>query len=246
MTIQKLLITELPDYRIRVSQRAKRMQLKVSPLGTVEVVIPYGHNPNKIPAFVSEHRAWINKTLARMKQHHWTQPELKQLLPVQIKLLAVDKMWTVEYDIDAAQRNLSVKKTNDMRLRVNAKDEVTSREVLRRWFIVEAKFHLLPWLRQVSHDVDLHFTKATVRGQKTRWGSCTARKNISLNRNLLFLPSQVVRYLFIHELCHTVYLNHSKKYWALVETLEPDYRSLDAELRKADRYVPLWIHPDYS
>ena len=58
---------------------------------------------------------------------------------------------------------------------------------------------------------------------------------------LLFLRPPVVRYLLLHELCHTRHMNHSAKFWALVESCEPDYRALDQELLRGWQHVPGWM-----
>jgi predicted metal-dependent hydrolase len=105
----------------------------------------------------------------------------------------------------------------------------------------KAEAELLPWLRRVSQEVHLPYHQAAVRGQKTIWASCSGKKNISLNYKLLFLPSDLVRYVFIHELCHTVHLNHSAHFWNLVAEKEPDYRLYDTELNKAWCYIPEWV-----
>ncbi|NJR66755.1 MAG: M48 family metallopeptidase, partial [Leptolyngbyaceae cyanobacterium CRU_2_3] len=98
-----------------------------------------------------------------------------------------------------------------------------------------------PWLRQVSREVELPCNKIAVRGQKTIWASCSSKKNISLNYKLMFLPPELVRYVFIHELCHTAHLNHSENFWAFVEEKAPDYQLYDTELNKAWCYIPPWI-----
>jgi predicted metal-dependent hydrolase len=64
---------------------------------------------------------------------------------------------------------------------------------------------------------------------------------ISLNYKLLFLPPEVVRYVFVHELCHTIHMNHSTAFWNLVAEKEPDYECLDTELQNVWRYVPAWV-----
>jgi len=96
----------------------------------------------------------------------------------------------------------------------------------------------------VSQEVNLPFKNVSIRGQKTRWGSCSSDQSISLNCKLLFLPSPVVRYVLIHELCHTVHMNHSAAFWALVGCFEPNYRQLDRNLRDARCDVPLWMEKE--
>lgn len=113
--------------------------------------------------------------------------------------------------------------------------------VLRKWLAYRAKRDLAPWLRQVGFDIDLPCRKISVRGQKTCWASCSGRKDISLNFKLLFLPRPLVHYVLVHELCHTVHMNHSKDFWALVGQKQPDYEWRRKAIKSAWRYVPRWV-----
>ncbi len=112
---------------------------------------------------------------------------------------------------------------------------------LRRWTAKKARAYLPAWLRQVSAELDLPFDRASLRKQRTRWASCSARRTISINEKLLFVPALLVEYVFVHELCHTVQLNHSRRFWRLVSCYEPNFKTLDRELRRAWRYVPWWM-----
>ncbi len=58
---------------------------------------------------------------------------------------------------------------------------------------------------------------------------------------LLFLPPELVRYVFVHELCHTVHMNHSREFWRFLAVKEPGYMELDKQLRTAWRLVPAWL-----
>ncbi len=64
---------------------------------------------------------------------------------------------------------------------------------------------------------------------------------ISINARLLFLPSPVVDYVLLHELSHTVELNHSARFWALVEAHDPSYLHIKKELRRAGASLPAWL-----
>jgi predicted metal-dependent hydrolase len=112
---------------------------------------------------------------------------------------------------------------------------------LREWLADVAREQLGAELARVAAEGGFRYSRAQIRRQRTRWGSCSASGTISMNVCLLFLRPQVVRYLLIHELCHTRHMNHSNRFWSLVESFEPDYRELDRELLHGWQTVPGWM-----
>ena len=111
---------------------------------------------------------------------------------------------------------------------------------LKRWLSRQARSSLVPWLDDLSAKAGLSYNKVAVRGQKTRWASCSSKGNINLNFRLLFLPADVVRYILNHELCHTVHPNHSESFWLHVASLEPGYRTLNNLAKKGMDGIPEW------
>ena len=76
---------------------------------------------------------------------------------------------------------------------------------------------------QIAPLVGVSYGNVTVRFQSTRWGSCSGKGNLNFNGLLLLAPPEVLEYVVVHELCHRKEMNHSKKFWALVEGILPDY-----------------------
>ncbi len=83
-----------------------------------------------------------------------------------------------------------------------------------------------------SKKYNLPYNKLSIRAQKTRWGSCSATNNISLNYLLMMAPVAVIDNVIVHELCHTVHKNHAKEFWQLVLKILPDYKIHHKWLKK--------------
>ena len=117
------------------------------------------------------------------------------------------------------------------------------RSTVKARLVTVAQAVLPGWLAEIAALHGFRFGDVAIRLQRSRWGSCSAKGNISLNAALLFQRPDVLRYLFVHELAHTKHLDHSRRFWDLVGQCEPEYRQLDAQLRRGWRNVPDWLRP---
>lgn len=226
------------EFGVRRSTRARRLTVRVYPGGRVEVTVPAGVRPATVADFVARHRAWIDARVAELRTHA---PPQREALPERVFLQALDADWQVRY---VARRRPGLRVTAARALEVYGDPAEVSgaRRLLRRWLVDEARDALEPWLGRLARDSGLDFERLQLRRQRTRWGSCSRSGTISLNVCLLFQPPAVVRYLMVHELCHTRQMNHSPRFWGLVRALEPDYRLLDRELTRGWRHVPAWVY----
>ncbi|MEX2150674.1 MAG: SprT family zinc-dependent metalloprotease [Steroidobacteraceae bacterium] len=225
------------SWRVRASDRARRLAVRVMPGGIVEIVVPRGTRPRAVQHFVARHRDWIDRKLV---QYQPADPMPSGELPDRIAFAANGQEFEVRYQTTPGSPRLQLA---DDRLVVSGDCCRTAsvRHALQRFTMRMAHEILGPWLDELSSASGLPFQRLQIRRQRTRWGSCSRNGTISLNACLLFQPPAVVTYLLIHELVHTRHMNHSRQFWTAVGLLEPRWRVLDASLSQGWRSVPAWV-----
>jgi predicted metal-dependent hydrolase len=224
-------------WRVRASQRARRLTVRVFPGGAVEIIVPVGTRPRAVEQFVARYRPWIDRKVTQYRPH---EAESGDALPSAIRFQASGDGWRVDYAEAQGAPRLIVEQDR-LLLAGDLSRIALARHALQRFTMRIAHATLVPRLEQLSAECRLHYASAQIRRQRTRWGSCSRRGTISLNACLLFQPPEVVRYLLLHELAHTRHMNHSRRFWTLVERLEPRWRELDAALSRGWREVPGWV-----
>ncbi|MEM9244080.1 MAG: SprT family zinc-dependent metalloprotease [Pseudomonadota bacterium] len=231
----------LPDYTTRRSKRAKRLSLSISRDKGLEVVLPLKCSERHVVPFIQEHRQWVEKHLAKAVFN--PTKEDAEALPHSLRLAALDETWAIDYVTSDTKPKISVFKAHqELIVTGDITDTIYCKWLLLHWIKRKARRYLSLDLEKLSTETGLNYAKFSLRGQKSRWGSCSEDKNISLNYKLIFFPADIVRYVIIHELCHTVHLNHSQQFWQLVGHFLPDYHQLKKQLKEEARFLPRWIN----
>jgi predicted metal-dependent hydrolase len=230
------------NYRVRESSRARQVCLRVTPEHGLEVVVPPGFNPARIPVLLAQKQRWISRALERAAQRRaLLGADLPWALPAEIHLAALERRWQVlAQPVESGRVTLRELGHESLRVRGCIDDEAACRHALLAWLRRQAQRHLTPQLHALSHETALTFQRVSFRHQRSRWGSCSRHGAISLNAKLLFLPPSLVRYVMAHELCHRKHMNHSVRFWTLLERLHPGARADDRALRHAWRLIPRW------
>lgn len=230
-------------YRLKVSPRGKSsVRVRVSVQHGLEISIPKGYDESKVPALLQRKQEWVRVALERAEsQKKFFTPEPKWRLPIEIRLPAMGKVWHVTTrgtDVPwVAVRDLGLSR---LLIFGATTDEFACRAALVRWLMRKTREHLIPRLQTISLKTGLKYQRAFVKRQRTRWAGCSRHKTISLNAKLLFLPHDLVDYVLIHELCHVEEMNHTKRFWGLVERHCHNFRKLDERLRDMWKHVPKW------
>jgi predicted metal-dependent hydrolase len=246
----------MPAFTVRVSTRARHVRLVMTGGGALVVVVPRRFDQRKIPAIVQARLPWIERARARVEAREAAAGALAALdeasLPERIVLPALGEEWQVEYrprpeaaggQVGGVGSGATAREAagNTLRVTGSAADEEASRQALIRWLRRRAQKELSARLEELAQDHRLPFGVVTVRHQRTRWGSCSPQRAISLNLRLLFLPPALVDHVLLHELCHTRELNHSGRFWALMQVHDPGWRVHRKQAREGWRTLPRWL-----
>jgi predicted metal-dependent hydrolase len=208
---------ELP-YRIRRSDRASHVRVSVDSAGDVEVVLPRRSPASAAPAAVAELRPWIERRLRETSAVRAAIAARGATLPYLGTPLAVTPQ----------PGRTRVHRRGDVLL-VPAGDPTAA---LERWYRRVARSEIGPRLDAAVARAGTSYTRLTIRGQRTRWASCSATGAMSFNWRLLLAPEEVLDYVVEHEVCHLEVMDHSPRFWRLLESRVPDWREHARWLRR--------------
>lgn len=231
------------DYTVKESSRARHVRLKMSLREGLVVVVPKGFDRSRILGLLEKKKRWLEQASERIEtQRKFFEPEPPGALPERLALRGIGEEWAVEYRPTESPQVTAVERPCNRLLVFGDTDNIEAcKSALRRWLNRKTHGDIEPWLLRLAKERGFELNRVLVKSQRTRWASCSKQKIISLNLKLLFIPEDLIRYVLIHELCHTVNMNHSREFWALLKHHEPDYLMKDEKLRAAWRFVPAWL-----
>jgi predicted metal-dependent hydrolase len=210
--------TDPIDYRIRRSDRARRVRVTVDPAGGVEVVLPRRAPEREAAAAVRELRPWLERRFAELDR---------------ARQAIAGRGATVPY---LGQPLRLVPEPRRTRVRRRGEELIVPagdhRPALERWYRRAARTEIAPRLDRATAHAGTPYSTLTIRGQKTRWASCSRTGAMSFNWRLLLAPEPVLDYVIWHEVCHLEIMDHSPRFWALLQEHCPNYREHQRWLRR--------------
>lgn len=211
---QIILDGQTVPYLIRFSTRAHRYRLVISQSG-LEIVLPEGTAVSLVPGFLQSHSEWILHHIARLEKLRTKTRQ--QQLPTGVVLLEGIPYNTQIVESGKSRPLLVIDPSaKKILLQIPVGKSRQAVPYLEALLQKQARITLKKITRSRSDQMGLHPAQVTIRDQRTRWGSCSSKGTISLNWRLIMAPPTVLDYVIVHELCHLVEHNHSKRFWQLV------------------------------
>jgi len=208
-------------YTIRRNDRARRLWIRVEDEEGLVVILPKGRKASLVPKVIREHREWVLKAIEKREER------LKNAPP---RLGEGRSLVYRGRTVDLRVRNNpclvpKVRLQGDqLRVEMPRNSDKSLREVLSDWMKERALLIFSRRVEYFSAKIGLRYGTIQVRNQKTRWGSCSSKGQLSFNWRLLLAPPDVLDYLVIHEVSHLKYPDHSQRFWNLVKSLCPGYK----------------------
>lgn len=221
-------------YLLKVSARARRVRLVVRPETGLEVVVPHGMPASAHEPVLHEKGRWILTTLERVAREvaAATPPPLVsgRRLPFGGREIAL------EIRTGAPQgRYRATLSGGTLTLTLPGDQPEVARVALERWYRRQAPTIFTERLRICNQHYGFTYGRVSIKGQKSRWGSCSKLGNLNFNWRLLLAPMAVLDYVMMHELCHLKELNHGPRFWKLVARGCPEYAAHRRWLRQHGR-----------
>lgn len=224
-SLQIYLGGRLISYSVRYSVRAKNISIRVSPDSGLEVVVSGSIRAYNIESALKGRESWITAKLDHFDRLREKKKSSRQAMFMGREYSLVP---VIRHGAIPAVKMLDGK----ILVTIPGDSPETLAGVLEEWYRTQAKTIFEERVRAINKEAGHRVNRIFIRGQKTRWGSCSQLGNLSFNWRLVMAPAEVIDYIVIHELSHLKEMNHSAGFWRLVGNLCPDYKKHRKWLRE--------------
>jgi predicted metal-dependent hydrolase len=217
-------------YAVQRSTRARYARIEVDADG-VRVIVPERMPLREVAPFVAGKQRWIERTLRRYRQAEAEAPRVALVDGGSVPYLGEELELRVRVEPGRVRSHVA-RRGDQLRVAVGSGGRVAVREALERWYRRQARTEVAERLDDATARAGTDYTSLSIRGQRTRWASCSSRGAMSFNWRLLLAPAEILDYVVEHEVAHLEVLGHSRRFWALVGRRCPDYRRYERWLRR--------------
>jgi predicted metal-dependent hydrolase len=225
------------QYTLRRSPKAKHTRFQISASSGFVVVVPRRNGVDDLAQLIESKKSWIFKNIDRYNVG--TIPLLNKDVVTGDRVPYLGKDYELRLN-DNGCGKCNVTLDSDMLLMQSKCDNETA-ATLKLWLRNQASVYFAKRAIYLAETMGCRYNRLFIRGQRSRWGSCSVLGNISLNWKLIMFPPHVIDYVIIHELAHLKVMGHSKDFWDVVAANCPDWRNCRQWLKQHDGYLSITI-----
>lgn len=203
-------------YTTKYSDKRKTLGLVVERDKSVVVLAPSGTSQDKLDDFVQRKKFWIYEKINHTPKFKEKKPEPPFKAGKSILYMGENyRLEVVKQPIEGIHFN--------HKFHINEYNLTHGTQLLEQWYKEKAAEKIIPRVKQYANQMGVTYNKIFISDLKYTWGSCTLKGNLNFNYRLIKAPHFVIKYIIIHELAHLLELNHSKRFWTIVQVQMPDY-----------------------
>ncbi len=215
---EKIFLDDIGAVTFKRHRSSKRVSIYVKPFVGVVVVMPMRYSLKDATKFVLSKKEWIIQSVEKIKHYENQQTIFDENTKFSTRgfSLKIEKHLSEDFRFLLKNSILTIYYPAKMDVRDNVVQE-NIRYGIEEAMRVEAKSYLPGRLDYFAKKYGFEYNKVSIRNNSSRWGSCSYDDNINLNLQLMRLPSHLIDYVILHELCHTIEKNHSSDFWSLLD-----------------------------
>ncbi len=212
---------------VRYSFRAKRISIRVNHNGA-ELILPNKHY-NAGYKFLLSKESWVRQKLQNAVKHELIDDKT---IPIFGEI----------YSLHHIEANYFKVQINHDLIEIHSND-FNDKSILIAFLHDKLLLEVTKLVDFLSAKHALNFSKIKIMNNKNKWGSCSSKAVLSFNWRLVFAPKEILEYLVVHEICHIIEMNHSARFWNLVEELYPNYKLAKLWLKKNGVRLHQYLQP---
>ena len=201
------------DNYILQRKDVKHARLRVSEDGHIRLIVPKSFTQREIEKLIEKKQNWIIKHVQYFNK-------MSKIKLQRNQLLIYGNRYSYFYDSTFLRKTIIDHEHKTIR----SNKDLLEIQIQEKWYKALAKKHLIKRTEEISVQLHLKYNRVYIRNQRKKWGNCSADQNISLNWRLIKAPLFVIDYLIVHELVHTIVMNHSFRFCILLKSYYPDYK----------------------
>ena len=205
-----------------IRRKVKYARIHINNQCEIRIIVPLNLTELQIDQFIRSKQKWIEEKCAYFQQK---EDQKIRILPG--TLLYLGEVHRIEHD-PALDTYVLIDSDS---LIISSGLDLTDNRVLISWYKKEAKKIMSQRIMKYAEEHQFRYSGMSIRDQKTRWGSCSSKGNLSFNWRLIKAPLFVLDYVVVHELLHLHIMNHKQVFWRRLYTLYPDYEKAKQWLR---------------
>jgi predicted metal-dependent hydrolase len=221
---------------LKKSSRAKYLSIKIKPDVGISVTIPKRVSFIEGERFTIKNKDWILKHIHKITKAEKSKIIFDEFTHYETKFhkLVITSSLREKTRVKIANSLIYVEIAKNIDVQSEETQDIIKCGIIKT-LRIEANDYIPNRLAELAEQFGFSYNKVFLKNLRSRWGSCSGKNNINLNIHLMKTPYELIDYVILHELVHTVHKNHSKKFWAHLESVCPNSKKYDKKLK---RYAP--------